>query len=225
MKRFAGLTISLALISNLLIGFATPASAAVCPDPKKDGKTIAKVKVGKLSVDVKYVDYPAAGVMDPPDSPLNVGLSIRHMPLTSPIGSSLLVWHINYKGCVGKLNPIMDKKVGSKFSIVDEKGFTQSFKITKKLQVKKGKYNEDWFALNGPRQLVLVTCIGKIVNRHYEDNYVIFAVPSEGGITTAVPVESASPNVSVSATPSTLPSASTSPTSSPSASPSPTATK
>lgn len=225
MKRFFGLSVILALISNLFIGFSTQAGAAVCPDPKKDGKTIAKVKVEKLTVDVKYVDYPAAGVMDPPDSPLNVGLSIRHMPLTSPIGSSLLVWHINYKGCVGKLNPIMDKKIGYVFSIVDEKGFTQKFKITRKLQVKKGRYKEDWFQLNGPRQLVLVTCIGKIVNRHYEDNYVIFAAPLEGAITSTIPVASPSPTLSskASATPTT--NSSSNPSSNPTASPSPTSTK
>lgn len=218
MKRFASLSVAVALISNLLFVVAPSANAASCPDPKKDGKTIGKVVVGKVNVDVKYVDYPAAGVLDPPDSPLNVGLSIRHMPLYSPIGSSLLVWHINYKGCVGKLNILNEKKVGYRFSIVDEKGFKQDFKIAQKFQVKKGKYKSEWFQLNGPRQLTMVTCIGKVVNRHYEDNLVIIAVPLNGEVYTP------SPTPTASATPTPTPTASISPSVSPTSSPSPSST-
>jgi hypothetical protein len=212
MKRFASLSVSLALIGNLLFSLAPSAIAAGCPDPKKDGKTIGKVVVGKTNTDVKYVDYEAGEALDPPNSPLNVGLSIRHMPLSSPIGSSLLVWHINYKGCEGKLNILNDKKIGFKFSIVDEKGFKQEFKISKKFQVKKGKYKSEWFQLNGPRQLTLVTCIGKVVNHHYEDNLVIIAVPLNGVDYTPSTTPSAS--ASASATPTASVSLSTSPTSS-----------
>lgn len=211
MKRFANLSIALALISNFLFVVAPSASAASCPDPKKDGKTIGKVVVGKVVAEVKYIDYEAGGYVDPPNSPLSVGLSIRHMPLSSPIGSSLLVWHVNYKGCVGRLNVLNDKKPGFKFSIVDEKGFKQEFKIAEKVQVKKGKYKAEWFQLNGPRQLTMVTCIGKVVNRHYQDNLVIIAVPVEDNGYTGTSA----------ATPTPTPTASSNPTASPSASPSP----
>lgn len=216
MKRFAYISVALALISNLLFVVAPSASAASCPDPKKDGKTIGKVVVGKVVAEVKYIDYEAGGYVDPPNSPLSVGLSIRHMPLSSPIGSSLLVWHVNYKGCVGKLNVLNDKKPGFKFSIVDEKGFKQQFVIQSKTQVTKGKYKAEWFQLNGPRQLTMVTCTGKVVNRHYTDNLVIIAVPVDGIDYTPTPTPSATPTPTPSASTSSNPS--TSPSASPSAS-------
>lgn len=220
MKRFASLSLFIALIFNLLVFIAPSANAANCPDPKKDGKTIGNVVVGKVKVDVKYIDYPASGVLDPPDSPLSVGLSIRHMPLSSPIGSSLLVWHVNYKGCIGKLNVLNDKKPGFKFSIIDEKGFKQEFKISQKIQVKKGRYKAEWFQLNGPRQLTMVTCIGKIVNRHYQDNLVIIAVPADRESIGEIPVATASPTPTVSASPSPSVTPTANPSASPSASPS-----
>lgn len=223
MKRFASFTLTVALIGNLLLAVAPSANAASCPDPKKDGKTIGKVVVGKVVADVKYIDYEAGGYVDPPNSPLSVGLSIRHMPLYSPIGSSLLVWHVNYKGCVGKLNVLNDKKPGFKFSIIDEKGFKQSFKISEKVQVKKGRYKAEWFQLNGPRQLTLVTCIGKVVNRHYQDNLVIIAVPVDGIEYTASPVPT--PSQSVSANPSVSPTVSPTASITPTTSPSPSASK
>lgn len=214
MKHFVRFSLALSLIANLLFFISPSANAAKCTDPKKDGKTIGKVIAGKTQVDIKYVDYPEGGVLNPPKSPLNVGLSIRHMPLYSPIGSSLLVWHINYKGCEGKLNVLNDRKIGYKFSIIDEKGFKQEFRITKKAQVKKGRYKNEWFQLNGPRQLVLVTCIGRVINGSYEDNLVLIAVPTQ---TAAEAEPSPTPSVAPSVTPSITPSAS--PSASPSTTP------
>lgn len=205
MKYLVKLSLVLSLIANLVFVITPSANAAKCGDPKKDGKTIGKVIAGKTRVDIKYVDYPEGGVLNPPKSPLNVGLSIRHMPLSSPIGSSLLVWHINYKGCEGKLNVLNERKIGYKFSIIDEKGFRQEFRISKKAQVKKGRYKNEWFQLNGPRQLVLVTCIGRVINGSYEDNLVIIAEPAQS---TAAAEPSPSPSVSPSITPSASPSAS-----------------
>ena len=218
MKKLKVLMLAVALSFSSLVGMSVNANAAACPDPKKDGKTIGKVIVGKTNVDIKYVDYPAGGVMNPPASPLNAGLSIRHMPLSSPIGSSLIVWHVNYKGCDGKLNVITDKKVGYKFDVIDEKSYKSQFKIKQIIQVVKGKYKEEWFQLSGSRQLVFVTCTGTVVNRHYKDNLVIIAVPVNG------PTDA--PTVAPSTTPSPSPaitqSASPTPQATISSSPSPT---
>lgn len=176
-----------AVLTSVVVGVATlvaiSASSAVaaprCPDPKKDGVTVGKIIVGKTSVDVKQVTYPAGGEIDPPASPLNAGVSLRHMPLSSPIGSSIIVWHINYAGCIGKLNVVTKQKLGSTFSIVDEKGFKHVFKITQRVTVPKGKYKQSWFTLTGPRQLVMVTCTGRVRNGHYDKNLVVIATPVE----------------------------------------------
>ena len=168
--------ISMVLLASLLTGTSS-STAAICPPPAADGKTIGKVIVGKTTVDVKNVDYPAGQDLNPPKSPLNVGLSIRHKQLSATEGSSILVWHINYNGCKGKLDVINKEKVGFKFSVVDESGKKTQYAITSRLIVPKGQYQSEWFLLSGPRKLVLITCTGKVVNRHYLDNLVIIASP------------------------------------------------
>jgi len=193
MKKVLSSILVFAFALTSLITLSNSATAAPCPNPNADGKTIGKILVGKTAVDVKYVDYPAGGALNPPASPLNAGLSIRHMPLSSPVGSSLIVWHVNYNGCDGKLNVLTSKKVGFKFSIIDEKGFKQNFKITNIIQVLKGKYKSEWFELNGARQLVFVTCSGTVVNRHYKDNLIVFASPVDAVSTSPTPNPTNSP--------------------------------
>lgn len=179
MRRVFASISSLALAVSVLLGVTAPAASAVavCPPAANDGKTIGKIVVKGTSIDVKRVNYPKGGELDPPRSPLNVGISTRHMPLSSPIGSSILAWHINYNGCIGKLNVITRQAVGSTFTVVDEKGFKQQFKITQRVTVPKGKYRPSWFTLSGPRQLVMVTCTGTVRNGHYDKNLVVIAKP------------------------------------------------
>lgn len=153
-------------------------AAINCPPPKADGRTVGKIKVGKVTVNVKNVDYPIGKDLNPPKSPLNAGVSIRHQPLNAETGASVIVWHINYNGCQGKLNVINNKKPGFKFDVIDEAGNEVTYEVSKRYQVKKGKYDPNWFLLSGPRQLVLVTCTGKVINRSYTDNLVIIATPA-----------------------------------------------
>ena len=176
--RTLGLAATAALFLGNFAALAPSASAAKCPAGKSDGKTIGNIKVGSLTVPVKSVTYPLSGELNPPISPLNAGVSARHNPLEAKEGSSIIVWHINYKGCVGKLNPITESKVGAKFSVVDEMGTTQSYKIASKTTVALGDYKPEWFRLDGPRQLVFVTCGGKVVKGHYTRNQILIAVPS-----------------------------------------------
>ncbi|MFM8926754.1 MAG: hypothetical protein ACKOFA_00930 [Rhodoluna sp.] len=58
------------------------------------------------------------------------------------IGTSVITWHVNFNGCWSALNVLTSKKVGSTFSVTDEKGKTQKYKITKKVVVKKGSYEK-----------------------------------------------------------------------------------
>lgn len=167
------------LFCGLLLALSpAPAVAAPCPDPNRDGRTIGRITVGSTSVDVKTVTYPAGGELLPPRSPLNVGLSVRHAPLKATEGSSVLVWHINYAGCIGKLNVINNRKPGSRISVIDEEGVTTQYVISSTVRVPKGKYRPEWFRLDGPRQLVFVTCVGVVVDGHYLDNLVIIAKPA-----------------------------------------------
>lgn len=168
---------SLILVSSVFTG-SSASSAASCPPTDIDGKTVATLNMGKSKVEIKRVDYPKSGELDPPRSPLFGGVSIRHQPLSAIQGSSIIVWHVNYKGCQGRLNIITAAPLNTKFTIVDEKGVKTQYQIVKNFSVLKGKYQADWFRLNGPRQLVFVTCNGKVVNRHYTHNQILIAVPT-----------------------------------------------
>lgn len=163
--------LSLALVA------APVAEAAKCPSPRKDGKTVGAVIADGVTVNVKNVDYKPGKDITPPASPLNAGVSLLHQPLSSKEGSSVIVWHVNYRGCQGKLNVINDEKPGFTFGVIDENGDLVEYAIRERLQVKKGDYEEDWFMLSGKRQLIMVTCIGKVVRGSYLDNLVIIATP------------------------------------------------
>jgi hypothetical protein len=177
-RRTLGLAVTATLLLGSFAALAPTASAAKCPATNLDGKTIGTIKVGSLSVPVKSVTYPISGELDPPISPQFAGISARHNPLSATVGSSIIVWHIKYNACAGKLNPIVNSKVGSKISVVDEKNANHSYKIASNFSVLLGVYKADWFSLEGPRQLVFVTCTGKVVKGRYLRNQIIIAVPA-----------------------------------------------
>jgi hypothetical protein len=180
MKKFLVVASSIGLLLSSLLVAPAANSALKCPDPAKDGKAIGQISFEKVKVPVTSITYPKGGVMDPPGSPQNAGLSARHNPLSSQTGSSIITWHINFNGCSGALNPIMKKDIGFTFSVRDEKGVVTRYGVTEKFTVPKGAYLPEWFELAGPRQLVLITCTGKFVKGHYQDNLVIIARPVVG---------------------------------------------
>ncbi len=177
-NRVSSLTAALVLIVASLFAFNTSASAAKCSPVKPKGKTVGEISVGSLDMPIKSFNYPAGGVMEPQKSTLMAAVSQRHMPLSSTLGTSVIVWHVDYAGCINPLNVITKRAIGSTFSIVDENGDTARYKITKKMDVVKGKYKKEWFTLIGPRQLLLATCTGAFANGHYKENAIIIAVPA-----------------------------------------------
>lgn len=167
----------LILFSSIFIGL-NQASAATCPPLDVDGKTVANLFLGKSKIEIKRVDYPKSGVLDPPKSPQFAGVSIRHQPLSAIQGSSIIVWHVSYHGCKGRLNMLSEAPLTTKFSVVDEKGISTQYQVVKNFKIPKGQYQADWFRLNGSRQLVFVTCAGSVVNGSFTQNQVLIAVPT-----------------------------------------------
>jgi hypothetical protein len=172
----------LALFSStiLLLGLMLSghtANAASCRPISTNTKTMGSMIADGISTVVKSASYPAGGVFDPPESPLAIGLSTRHQPLSASEGSSLLVWHVNYNGCQGKINFITKKKVGYKFTMIDELANLREYQISSIQTVPVKKYKAEWFRLSGQRQLVFVTCAGKVVKGHHTQNLVIIATP------------------------------------------------
>ncbi len=167
------------IVAIMIFGVVTTPSASglECKPEKPTGKTIGEIKVGSVEMPIKGFTYPAGGVMEPQGTTLAAGLSKRHMPLSSNLGTSVITWHINYQGCWNQLNVLMSQKVGFRFKVTDENGDTRTYKIDKKLIVKKGDYKDSWFTLISPRKLTLVTCTGSFKNGHYTENMIFLASP------------------------------------------------
>ncbi len=176
-NKFVSITSALILVASSLFTFNSSANAAKCAPVKPAGKTVGTIGIGSLKMPIKPFNYPAGGVMEPQKSTLMAALSERHMPLSSTLGTSVIVWHVNYAGCINALNVLTTKSIGTTFSIVDENGDTTKYKISQKYEVVKGKYKKEWFTLIGPRQLLLATCTGAFANGHYKENSILIAVP------------------------------------------------
>ncbi|MGI9227146.1 MAG: class F sortase [Candidatus Nanopelagicaceae bacterium] len=153
------------------------AAPVACVRVKPAGPTVGEISVAGVVMPIKPFIYPAGGIMEPQGSTLMAGLSQRHMPLSSSVGTSVVVWHRDYKGCVNRLNILFSKKKGDLFQIEDENGESRNYRIALKQVINKGDYQKSWFTLIGPRQIALFTCTGKFKNGHYEDNLVLIAKP------------------------------------------------
>ena len=175
-KALATAMAAVVAISASLV-LATSAGAATCAPVKSSGKSVGKISIGSISIPIKAFNYPAGGVMEPEKNTTAAGLSQRHMPLSSEVGSSVLLWHRDYKGCLHPLNAFMSKKAGTQFSITDENGDAKKYRLSLVKVIKKGEYQESWFDLMGPRQLVMFTCTGVFKSGHYEKNMVFVATP------------------------------------------------
>lgn len=175
--KFKSIGVVAILILASLVAVNTSANASKCKPVRPTGKTVGEISVGNLDMPIKSFNYPAGGIMEPQKSTLMAALSQRHMPLSSTLGTSVIVWHVDYSGCINPLNVITKRAIGSTFSIVDENGETTRYKIKMKQDVVKGRYKKEWFTLIGPRQLMLATCTGAFANGHYKENTIIIAVP------------------------------------------------
>lgn len=178
LEKFIRVILGLALAIGISLSpTALTVSAAACKPEKPTGKTIGTISVGNLDMPIKAFNYPAGGIMEPQETTLAAGLSLRHMPLDSKLGTTVITWHVNYNGCWSPLNVLMGKEEGFVITLEDEDGVRTKYKIEKKLVVKKGDYKKSWFTLIGPRQIALFTCTGTFTKGHYEKNMVFIATP------------------------------------------------
>ena len=177
-KKFISVISFISLLGALFVVPGFSANAMQCAPVKPTGKTVGQIKAGAASLPIKSFNYPAGGVMEPQRTTLAAAVSLRHQPLSSSSGTSVIVWHINYNGCYNALNVLSSQTAGYKFKVTDENGDTKTYVISKRYKVTKGDYKESWFDLIGPRKLLLATCAGAFKNGHYEDNVVIIATPA-----------------------------------------------
>lgn len=155
-----------------------PASAAKrCPSAAVGGSTVGTISVDGLVVELKRARLSAGGVLDAPPSARIAALVSDYLPLAATSGTTVILWHSRYGvGCNGTLNVLFDKQAGDTFVLSDATGATREYRIAKVTVVAKGKYREDWFREDGPRQITLVTCTG-LSGGVFRKNLVITAVP------------------------------------------------
>ncbi len=178
MRKKISIVTSLALAFSAIAFIAPQGAQAECKPTKATGKTVGSIAIGSTSSLIKPFNYPAGGTMEPQKTTSVASLSERHMPLSSSVGTSVILWHRDYQGCVHPLNIFMSKKVGDTFSITDENGESKRYRLTTVGVIKKGEYKKSWFTLIGPRQIAMFTCTGVFKSGHYEKNMVFIAVPA-----------------------------------------------
>lgn len=169
--------IAVVAVSLAVIAAPTAAQARQCPSASVGGASVGDVTLDGKRVPIKVVHYPAGGVLDPPASAAVVGISARHRALLSKSGTTVLTWHVRFgAGCDGALNHLMDKPIGSTFTLSDVKGRSREYAISERHSVPKGEYDPAWFRVTGDPQVLLFTCTG-LKNGKYRKTMAIIAMP------------------------------------------------
>ena len=109
----------------------------------------------------------------------DIGRWTGSAPMTGNVGTVLLAGHIdNINQGKGALHNLVDLHPGDKVYL-SVGGIQTVWVINSLQQMNKAALPQNVFTgNNGPRQLFLVTCAGKISNGEYDDNAVAGAVPA-----------------------------------------------
>lgn len=171
-------SIALVLSPTVPAQALAPASAKACPPASVGGKAVGKFVLGAITVPIKTVRMSKDGSLDSVASAKVASVVTDWQPLNAKMGTTVILWHSRYGvGCDGTLNPLMEQRVGDTFKVVDAKGVARTYEIAAINVVAKGKYWDDWFRWDGPRQLTLVTCTG-LKDGVFTQNHVISAIPA-----------------------------------------------
>ena len=105
----------------------------------------------------------------------------RFGPSPGEHGSAVLAAHIAYNGRNGLFRKLDQMQQGDSFEVAYDDGTTSRFEVTEIAQYGKAELPFDRiFAKDGEAGLVLITCGGTFNEslRSYDDNIVVYAVPS-----------------------------------------------
>lgn len=124
----------------------------------------------------------SGGSLTIPREPWRVGLDIDSAPLTSSSGTTLLAGHVDLSGTPGALARLAEAEPGALVYVTDGEGVRRTFVTSSLQRYSKVALPRSIFAVDGPRQLVVVTCGGPVITidgeRHYRDNVVLTALSS-----------------------------------------------
>lgn len=172
--------IGIALTVPAVVGVTpvSPATAVNCPPASIGGAPIGTITVGDVSVPIKPVRFISGGTLQPPATNQAVGLSTVNAPLDATEGTTVMAWHVRYgRGCPGTLNSLLDLPIGGTFTVQEHGSPPVEYRITRRLEVPKGKYRTAWFTQVGPRRLALFTC-GDLRDERFHSTIATFAEPT-----------------------------------------------
>jgi hypothetical protein len=169
---------AVAVVLTLMPAFNVVAAyAAKCPAASVGGPAVGSINAGGLDIPIKPVSYIPGGTLRPPDTAKAVGVSTLNAPLNAKRGTTVLAWHVRYgKGCFGSLNSLLKLPIGATFTVSAQDSAPRKYRITQRIEVPKGRYQEEWFAPDGPHRLALFTC-GDLRYEKFHSTIAVFAVP------------------------------------------------
>jgi hypothetical protein len=172
----AGLAASI-VMTGAPIFTAADAIAAKCPPASVGGRAIGNITADGVTVPIKPVTYVPGGTLRPPDTAQAVGVSTLNAPLDAQEGTTVLAWHVRYgKGCFGTLNTLLKMPIGSTFTVQAKDSVAREYRITRRIEVPKGRYKQEWFSPVGPHRLALFTC-GDLRYEKFHSTIGVFAEP------------------------------------------------
>lgn len=125
----------------------------------------------------------SGGSLAIPREPWRVGRDVWSAPLGGGAGTTLLAGHVDLSGTPGALARLSEARAGALVYVTDGAGRRSAFVTTSLQRYSKVSLPQSLFAVDGPRQLAVVTCGGPVMTidgeQHYRDNVVLTAVPAD----------------------------------------------
>jgi hypothetical protein len=164
-----------------------PATKATPPPPPNDHQLPSGAARNLISIpalgESAPIDSPcvvADGKISPPSTdPRRTCLWAGGAPLSAVKGTAMILGHINYSGVDGALGRIGKLHTGDRVYVWSAEGVRSTWQVTVVHQRAKAAGVDPGAEVGytGPARIVLVTCGGALVGRHYADLFWVYAKP------------------------------------------------
>jgi len=155
-------------------------STAATPSPKGDPVGLVIPSLG-VNAPVEPILTGAGQVLQPPDDPSKVGWWLASSPPGADIGPTVLVGHVDSAAAgPGALYRLTDLEPGAQVIVRTAVDSEVAFAVADRTTYNKSDgLPPELFDLNGPAQLILITCGGEFDpdTASYEQNIVLRAEP------------------------------------------------
>lgn len=155
------------------------------PGPCSTDTSAMRISVPSLCIDAPVLTEDMVhGSFQIPDDVRKVGLDRDSAPLDSPVGTTIVAGHVDDANQgQGSFYPLTRAQPGAVIVVVDSAGRQTRWRVFRIASYSKTALPITIFDTTGPRQLVLVTCGGKLLyqpgyGHTYADNVLVYATPA-----------------------------------------------